>query len=133
MASNTLNPHNIKYLIVHCTATARGRDFTAADVDRWHRQQGWDMIGYHYLVRLDGTVEQGRPETRVGAHDNGGDLEFLGKAYRQLHHLGKPRQRRPWFNKSWYISIEVLKDHMARIMGDQFTGAFDTLTPRERA
>ena len=63
---------------------------------------------------------------------NGGDLHFLGKAYRKLHNLGEPRKRRPWFNKSWYISIEVLKDHMARIMGDEFSGAFDTLTERER-
>lgn len=63
---------------------------------------------------------------------NGGDLQFLGKAYRKLHNLGEPRKRRPWFNKSWYISVEVLKDHMARIMGDEFSGAFDTLTERER-
>ena len=63
---------------------------------------------------------------------NGGDRHVLGKAYRKLHNLGEPRKRRPWFNKSWYISIEVLKDHMARIMGDEFSGAFDTLTERER-
>lgn len=62
----------------------------------------------------------------------GGDLHFLGKAYRKLHHLGEPRKRRPWFNKSWYISIEMLKNHMARIMGDEFGSAFDTLTERER-
>lgn len=65
-------------------------------------------------------------------HDNGGDLEFLGAAYRQEHHLGKPRERKPWFNKSWYISVEILKSHLATILGDQFAGAFDTLTDRER-
>lgn len=64
--------------------------------------------------------------------NGGGDLHFLGKAYRKLHHLGEPRKRRPWFNKSWYISIEMLKNHMARIMGDEFGSAFDTLTERER-
>lgn len=65
-------------------------------------------------------------------HDNGGDLEFLGAVYRHEHHLGKPRERRPWFNKSWYISVEILKSHLASILGDQFSGAFDTLTARER-
>lgn len=65
-------------------------------------------------------------------HDNGGDLEFLGAVYRHEHRLGKPRERRPWFNKSWYISVEILKSHLASILGDQFSGAFDTLTDRER-
>ena len=65
-------------------------------------------------------------------HNNGGDLKFLGKAYRTLHHMGKPRERRPWFNRSWYISVEVLKNHLANILGDQFAGAFDNLTDRQR-
>lgn len=65
-------------------------------------------------------------------HDNGGNLEFLGAVYRHEHRLGKPRERRPWFNKSWYISVEILKSHLASILGDQFSGAFDTLTDRER-
>lgn len=49
-----------------------------------------------------------------------------------LHHMGRPRERRPWFNRSWYISVEVLKRHMAAILGDQFAGAFDNLTDRQR-
>lgn len=65
-------------------------------------------------------------------HGNGGDLEFLGRAYRKEHHLGKARERKPWFNKSWYISVEVLKSRLTAILGDQFAGAFDTLTERER-
>lgn len=72
---------NIKYLIIHCTATAQGRDFTAKDVDRWHRAKGWDGIGYHYLIRLDGTIEPGRPETRVGAHCAGVNSISLGLCY----------------------------------------------------
>ena len=46
--------------------------------------------------------------------------------------MGRPRERRPWFNRSWYISVEVLKRHMAAILGDQFAGAFDNLTDRQR-
>lgn len=65
-------------------------------------------------------------------HGNGGDLAFLGKAYRAEHHLGKARERKPWFNKSWYISVEVLKNRLAEILGDDFAGAFDSLTDKER-
>lgn len=58
---------------------------------------------------------------------NGGDLKFLGKAYRKQHNLGKPREKKPWFSRPWYISVEVLKKHMAAILGDQFSAAFDNL------
>lgn len=71
----------VKYLIVHCTATAEGKDFRAADVDRWHRAQGWDGIGYHYLVDLDGTIETGRPEHKPGAHCAGLNSISLGICY----------------------------------------------------
>lgn len=76
-----LNPEKVKYLIVHCTATAEGRDFTVVDVDRWHRAQGWDCIGYHWLVYRDGSVHAGRAETRVGAHCAGMNSVSLGICY----------------------------------------------------
>lgn len=64
--------------------------------------------------------------------DNGGDLPYLDTSYRLEHHLGKPRQRRPWFNKSWYISVMVLKDKLADVIGEEFAGLFDNLEHRER-
>lgn len=72
---------NITEIIVHCTATPRGRDVTARMVDAWHRARGWNGIGYHYLVRLDGTVEAGRPEARAGAHCRGHNSRSIGVAY----------------------------------------------------
>lgn len=56
-------------------------------------------------------------------HGNEGNLEFLGKEYRKAHHMGKPRQRNPWFSPSWYISREVLKNKLADLMGEEFVGA----------
>ena len=47
-------------IIIHCSATRAGQDFTAADIDRWHRQRGFRSIGYHFVVRLDGSIEPGR-------------------------------------------------------------------------
>lgn len=71
----------IKYLVVHCTATPEGRATTVADIDRWHKAQGWNGIGYHYVVYLDGTVHAGRAETEVGAHCYGHNAESLGICY----------------------------------------------------
>jgi N-acetylmuramoyl-L-alanine amidase len=53
--------------MVHCTDTPEGRAVTAEEVDQWHRQRGMMMIGYHYLVGLDGRTEHGRPLFMQGA------------------------------------------------------------------
>ena len=71
----------INELIIHCSATAEGKDFTAADIDRWHRAQGWACIGYHFVIRLDGTVEPGRAIDKAGAHCSGHNANSLGICY----------------------------------------------------
>lgn len=58
---------------------------------------------------------------------NGGELRFLEKDYRTARKLGKPRQKKPWFSKSWYVSRQVLKDKMAEIIGEAFVGVFDEI------
>lgn len=80
----------IDKIIIHCTATPFGRDVTAAEVDRWHRSQGWRAIGYHFLIRLDGTIEPGRPVEQIGAHCRGQNSRSIGIAYvGGLDSLGK--------------------------------------------
>lgn len=71
----------INDIIIHCTATPEGRDVTAAEVRAWHKARGFDDIGYHYLVRLDGTVETGRPLEKAGAHCRGHNAHSIGIAY----------------------------------------------------
>lgn len=71
----------IDEVIIHCTATPEGRDHTAADIRGWHKAQNWSDIGYHYVVRLDGTVERGRPEALAGAHVSGHNEGTLGVVY----------------------------------------------------
>lgn len=71
----------INEIIVHCTATAEGKDFKAADIDRWHKAKGWNGIGYHYVVDLDGKVEPGRPESEVGAHCLKHNANSIGVVY----------------------------------------------------
>ena len=52
----------LKYLIIHCTATKEGKDITGEDIRRFHTSpppqgRGWNQVGYSELIRLDGTVE----------------------------------------------------------------------------
>ena len=72
---------SISEIIVHCSATPQGREVTVADIDRSHRQRGFNGIGYHYLVGLDGTVGFGRDERIAGAHCSGHNSRSVGVCY----------------------------------------------------
>ena len=71
----------IKYLVVHCSATPEGRNHTAKDIDLWHRQRGFNGIGYNYIIRLDGTVEEGRDVNKIPSHVKGYNKESIGICY----------------------------------------------------
>jgi N-acetylmuramoyl-L-alanine amidase len=72
----------INKLIVHCTATPEFKDFNVDDVRDWHvKGNGWSDIGYHYLIKLDGTVEKGRSIEKTGAHVAGHNRDSIGIAY----------------------------------------------------
>jgi N-acetylmuramoyl-L-alanine amidase len=58
----------VKYLVVHCSATPPDMDVDATMIDRWHRQQGWFGIGYHFVIKRNGELQTGRPITQAGAH-----------------------------------------------------------------
>lgn len=67
----------VGYLVIHHTASP---DVPVEEIDRWHRGRGWVGVGYHYLVRADGTVEKGRPDDKQGAHVLGYNDKSLGIA-----------------------------------------------------
>lgn len=71
----------IRTIIVHCSATPEGKDYTVADIARWHRERGFRTIGYHYVVYRDGTIHAGRPAEQVGAHCYGHNKYSIGVCY----------------------------------------------------
>ena len=77
----------INKIIIHCTATPKGRDISIDDVRRWHTTparlggNGWADIGYHYLITLDGTICPGRPLDQPGAHCRGHNTDSVGVCY----------------------------------------------------
>lgn len=86
---------SIKQIFVHCTATREGQDIDAATIKRWHLNQGWSDIGYHFVVKLDGTVERGRPEHRPGSHARGFNRGSVALVYvGGLDKQGKPKDTR---------------------------------------
>jgi N-acetyl-anhydromuramyl-L-alanine amidase AmpD len=68
----------INKIVIHCSATPNVRYHTAVDVHRWHTERGWSGIGYHYVIRTDGTLDNGRPEYWQGAHASGHNKNSIG-------------------------------------------------------
>lgn len=71
----------INKIIIHCTATPEGREHDVADIRRWHLKRGFNDIGYHYLIHIDGTIEEGRPINKQGAHCSGQNRGSIGVCY----------------------------------------------------
>ena len=60
--------HEVKYLIIHCSATRCNRDYTAEQLLRDHKARGFRTVGYHFYVRRSGVITQHRRLLEVGAH-----------------------------------------------------------------
>lgn len=71
----------VKYLVVHCTATRLSQRVSVEDIDRWHKAQGWSGIGYHWYVDRDGHIFPGRSEREAGAHVIGYNHCSIGICY----------------------------------------------------
>lgn len=71
----------ITEIIIHCSATPEGIDFTVDHIDSWHRNRGWYGIGYHYVIYRDGSVHDGRKLDMIGAHCTGHNKYSIGICY----------------------------------------------------
>ncbi len=73
-----LEAANIEYLVVHCSDSADDEDVSARDIHAMHLGFGWHGIGYHRVIKRDGTIEHGRPDCWIGAHVYGFNDKSLG-------------------------------------------------------
>jgi hypothetical protein len=71
-------------IFVHCAATRpewmadKPLDDKVAEITRWHKANGWNAIGYHWLIDRDGSIAKGRAERTVGAHVAGHNTGSIG-------------------------------------------------------
>lgn len=72
----------INKIIIHSSATPEGREHDANDIRNWHvKGNGWSDIGYHFVIKLDGTVEKGREVASIGSHCQGQNQGSIGVCY----------------------------------------------------
>lgn len=65
-------------IVIHHTGNPTDDDLSAEQIHESHLAQGWAGIGYHYVIRKDGTIEIGRPDWAVGSHAYGENWHTIG-------------------------------------------------------
>lgn len=70
---------DVSMIILHCASTTSKMDVGAKEIRKWHvEERGWRDIGYHWVIRRDGTLEKGRDEDIAGAHCSGYNSRSIG-------------------------------------------------------
>ena len=77
-AGNLKTRETTDMIVLHHTGNPYDDDLSAEEINASHQAQGWTCIGYHYVIRKDGTVELGRPHWTVGAHAYGENAYTIG-------------------------------------------------------
>ena len=83
-------------VVIHCSAVRPDQMSSVAQIDSWHRERGFKFgVGYHYVIRRDGSIEAGRPEWMVGAHCVNHNKYSIGVCYEGgLDARGQPADTR---------------------------------------
>ena len=77
-------------IVTHHTGNPTDDNLSAIAIHSSHQAQGWSGIGYHYVVRKDGTVEEGRPHWTIGAHAYGDNSHTIGIHVCGNFEIGQP-------------------------------------------
>ena len=77
-------------IVIHHTGNPTDDNLSAIAIHSSHQAQGWSGIGYHYVVRKDGTVEEGRPHWTIGAHAYGDNSHTIGIHVCGNFEIGQP-------------------------------------------
>ena len=71
----------INKIILHCAATPEQREVSLETIRKWHLQRGFNDIGYHFVVHIDGKISVGRDISKIGAHCSGQNKGSIGICY----------------------------------------------------
>lgn len=111
----------MKRIIIHCSATKCDQEYSAKDIKKWHLERGFNDIGYHFIIKLDGTIELGRTLDKIGAHAKDFNKGSIGICYiGGLNAKGKPEDTRTDAQKESLLKLlKAIKKYIniTKIMG----------------
>jgi N-acetylmuramoyl-L-alanine amidase len=94
-------------IIFHCAFTPPQMDIGVEEIRQWHLAKGWADIGYHFVIRRDGSVETGRPIGMMGAHCLGQNANSIGVCLvGGMNTTGGPDSN---FTLHQYVTVDSLK------------------------
>ena len=98
-------------IVIHCSATPADMDIGVEKIKHWHVvDNGWDDVGYHYVIKRDGTLEEGRDESMVGSHAKAVNGTSLGICL-----IGGSNKQGDWENNFTDEQFETLKDIVIKL------------------
>ena len=71
----------INQIVIHCSATEQWRNVSVDEIKHWHLNRGFNDIGYHYVIDINGIVHEGRNVSIAGAHAKGYNDNSIGICY----------------------------------------------------
>ena len=111
---------DINRIMLHCSATVEGKDYSVDTIRKWHVEgRGWSDIGYHYVIHLDGSVSQGRPLDRSGAHTKGHNKDSVGICY--IGGLDEDKNPKDTMNPEQNAAFRMLVQSIRILFGDDIT------------
>lgn len=77
-------------MVIHHTGNPSDDDLSAKQIHQSHLNQGWSGIGYHYVIRKDGSIEKGRPHWTIASHAYGENSHTIGIHFSGNFEKGHP-------------------------------------------
>lgn len=103
-------------IVVHCSATRPLCSIDRRSIDQMHRNQGWLCVGYHFIIKTDGTIQRGRPIDVVGSHVKGHNADSIGICL--IGGTGLHGESKDNFTDKQYASLKALIDYLLSIYRD---------------
>ena len=102
----TSTKRKITDIIIHCSATKEGKDYTVFDIDKWHKARNFKCIGYHFVIYNNGKIVCGRPISEIGAHTTGHNTNSIGICYiGGLDKNGNPKDTKTYQQENALINL----------------------------
>lgn len=90
-----MDPSDVKYIVIHCSATPPDMCYPPEALERDHRRRGFRCAGYHYYILREGEIVPMRHTDEQGAHARGYNHCSIGICYEGgLDHAGHPSDSR---------------------------------------
>ena len=92
----------IQKIVVHHSASPQ---VSLEKIDEWHRERGFNQIGYHFVIQAGGFVRLGRKVETMGAHCKGHNSDSIGVCV-----VGSFENGDPVHGSQWVALVSLVGD-----------------------